>query len=302
MNHMQSLKFEHKLYTCIKEKMEEMQQHNMSWIEVLARHISFLFIRKLNNIHLQVQFLKRAVDILCQCRQTLMCTYVFAYYLRKNNQSLIFEANQKDLESATEKLSEYLERDITSENLADIKQKVQDKYRWMPFRTLKMIAPWSMWLIFYRSIILQILREATKSPIGPCSRGIRARLVVVHRVISAHIQKHIFLKFFKQLMNNEIIVVSACDSISMKRNTYCVRVNTPKEIHSRSARIEGRERGNKLLRDWLFSYHIFLQKRSRLFLSFFIHLFSFRVETHQIWVLRSRAWGVGGTKEFAYER
>lgn len=36
MNHMQSLKFEHKLYNCIKEKMEEMQQHNMSWIEVSA--------------------------------------------------------------------------------------------------------------------------------------------------------------------------------------------------------------------------------------------------------------------------
>lgn len=59
-----------------------------------------------------------------------MCTYVFAYYLRKNNQSMIFEDNQKDLETATEKLSEYLERDITSENLADIKQKVQDKYRY----------------------------------------------------------------------------------------------------------------------------------------------------------------------------
>lgn len=43
-----------------------------------------------------------------------MCTYVFAYYLRKNNQSLIFEANQKDLESATEKLSEYLERKFLS--------------------------------------------------------------------------------------------------------------------------------------------------------------------------------------------
>ncbi|CRK86900.1 CLUMA_CG000722, isoform A [Clunio marinus] len=110
MNHMQSLKFEHKLYSSVKLKMEEMQQHNMSWIEV--------------------QFLKKAVDILCQCRQTLMCTYVFAYYLKKNNQSMIFEDNQKDLESATEKLSEYLERDITSENLADIKQKVQDKYRY----------------------------------------------------------------------------------------------------------------------------------------------------------------------------
>jgi hypothetical protein len=35
MNHMQSLKFEHKLYASVKEKMEEMQQHNMSWIEVI---------------------------------------------------------------------------------------------------------------------------------------------------------------------------------------------------------------------------------------------------------------------------
>jgi hypothetical protein len=36
MNHMQSLKFEHKLYASVKEKMEEMQQHNMSWIEVIT--------------------------------------------------------------------------------------------------------------------------------------------------------------------------------------------------------------------------------------------------------------------------
>lgn len=124
MNHMQSLKFENKLYASIKDKMEEMQQHNMSWIEV--------------------QFLKIAVDVLCQCRQTLMYTYVFAYYLLKNNQSIIFEVrspfrdlfsrpapqdNQRDLESATEKLSEYLERDITQDNILDIKQRVQDKYR-----------------------------------------------------------------------------------------------------------------------------------------------------------------------------
>lgn len=110
LNHMQSLKFENNLYASIKLKMEEMQQHNMSWIEV--------------------QFLKKAVDVLCQCRQTLMYTYVFAYYLCKNNQSVIFEDNQKDLESATETLSEYLEREITSESLHDIKQKVQDKYRY----------------------------------------------------------------------------------------------------------------------------------------------------------------------------
>jgi ariadne-1 len=39
---MQSLKFEHKLYASVKLKMEEMQQHNMSWIEVnLERFKSF---------------------------------------------------------------------------------------------------------------------------------------------------------------------------------------------------------------------------------------------------------------------
>ncbi|GFO21343.1 E3 ubiquitin-protein ligase arih1 [Plakobranchus ocellatus] len=114
MNHMQSLKFEHALYQAIKAKMEEMQQHNMSWIEV--------------------QFLKKAVDVLCLCRQTLMYTYVFAFYLKKNNQSIIFEDNQKDLENATEQLSEYLEREISSEVLHDIKQKVQDKYRYCESR------------------------------------------------------------------------------------------------------------------------------------------------------------------------
>lgn len=76
MNHMQSLRFEHKLYAQVKQKMEEMQQHNMSWIEV--------------------QFLKKAVDVLCQCRSTLMFTYVFAFYLKKNNQSIIFEVQFKE--------------------------------------------------------------------------------------------------------------------------------------------------------------------------------------------------------------
>jgi ariadne-1 len=64
MNHMQSLKSEHKLHASVKEKMEETQQHDMPVIEA--------------------QLLKKAVDILCQCRPKLIYTYVFAYYLRKN--------------------------------------------------------------------------------------------------------------------------------------------------------------------------------------------------------------------------
>lgn len=106
-----------------------MANNSPKYISTGENKIIFLVQDIISSLVLQVQFLKKAVDILCQCRQTLMYTYVFAYYLRKNNQSVIFEDNQKDLESATEKLSEFLERDITSENLADIKQKVQDKYR-----------------------------------------------------------------------------------------------------------------------------------------------------------------------------
>uniref|UniRef100_A0A1Y1JWN5 RBR-type E3 ubiquitin transferase n=1 Tax=Photinus pyralis TaxID=7054 RepID=A0A1Y1JWN5_PHOPY len=119
MNHMQSLRFENKLYEEVQAKMDEMQDNNMGWIEV--------------------QFLKRAVDILCKCRQTLMYTYVFAYYLRKNNQSVIFEDNQKDLESSTELLSEYLERDITQENLPNIKQEAQDKYMYCNLRRIALL-------------------------------------------------------------------------------------------------------------------------------------------------------------------
>ena len=75
----------------------------------------------------QVQFLKQAVDVLCQCRQTLMYTYAFAFYLKKSNHTLIFEENQSDLEMATELLSEYLERDITKASISDMKVFVQDK-------------------------------------------------------------------------------------------------------------------------------------------------------------------------------
>jgi ariadne-1 len=52
--------------------MEEMQQtSDLSWIEV--------------------QFLKKAVDTLTQCRMTLKWTYAFAFYLSRSNETVIFE-------------------------------------------------------------------------------------------------------------------------------------------------------------------------------------------------------------------
>lgn len=48
----------------------------------------------------------------------------------------IFENNQADLEHATEELSGYLERDFSQTNgsLTEMKQKVQDKYRYCSIR------------------------------------------------------------------------------------------------------------------------------------------------------------------------
>jgi ariadne-1 len=52
--------------------MEDMQQNSdLSWIEV--------------------QFLKKAVDITVQCRTTLKWTYAFAFYLDKSNHTELFE-------------------------------------------------------------------------------------------------------------------------------------------------------------------------------------------------------------------
>lgn len=52
--------------------MQEMQiTSDLSWIEV--------------------QFLKKAVDITVQCRMTLKWTYAFAFYLKNTHETEIFE-------------------------------------------------------------------------------------------------------------------------------------------------------------------------------------------------------------------
>lgn len=77
----------------------------------------------------QVIFLKKAVQVLYESRRQLMFTYIFAYYVKSNNQKSLFEANQSDLESATEALSQYFEQDLTKDNADEIMHKVIDKSR-----------------------------------------------------------------------------------------------------------------------------------------------------------------------------
>lgn len=92
----------------MERKMTEMQQtSDLSWIEV--------------------QFLKKATDVLLQSRTTLKWTYAFAYFLERNNLAELFEDNQRDLEMAVEQLSEMLEKNVDPSGIIALKQQVIDK-------------------------------------------------------------------------------------------------------------------------------------------------------------------------------
>jgi ariadne-1 len=62
------------------------------------------------------QAIPKAFEVLQRCRRTLKFTYPFAYYLQRDNQAAVFEANQADLERATEILSGFLEGEFDVQN------------------------------------------------------------------------------------------------------------------------------------------------------------------------------------------
>ena len=75
-NHEQSAKLSVELYAKTEKKMEEMQiTSELTWI--------------------QVQFMKKAVDVVFKCRMTLKWTYAMAYYLALGNEKELFEDNQR---------------------------------------------------------------------------------------------------------------------------------------------------------------------------------------------------------------
>ncbi|KAH9859175.1 hypothetical protein C2E23DRAFT_716496 [Lenzites betulinus] len=107
-NHEQSAKLSMELYGKTEKKMEEMQMTSeLTWI--------------------QVQFMKKAVDVVHKCRMTLKWTYAMAYYLALGNEKELFEDNQRDLERAVEELSELIEAPIDPETIMALRQKVTDK-------------------------------------------------------------------------------------------------------------------------------------------------------------------------------
>lgn len=74
---------------------------------------------------IKVEFVKDAVEMLLQCRRTLMHSFIFNYFTTTDdNQIYIFEDNQKGLQTATENLSELMELGVTAENVHIKKEKI----------------------------------------------------------------------------------------------------------------------------------------------------------------------------------
>ncbi|KAL7753149.1 hypothetical protein RI367_001602 [Sorochytrium milnesiophthora] len=109
-NHEQSARLDQELYLKTERKMDQLQQSSdLSWIEV--------------------QFLKKAVDVVVAARMTLKYTYAFAFYLVRDNPTHLFEDNQRDLEMAVEQLSELLEKplELNRDKISELRQWVLDK-------------------------------------------------------------------------------------------------------------------------------------------------------------------------------
>ena len=116
LNHLKSFELEDKL----KEKIHLLKE------EFVAMGSYSLY---------ELRFMDQALETLKKCRQTLMHTYSFAYYLDSNNQQIIFETNQSDLESATERFSNYLENSIAiTENPKEVQLRVVNDSRYCESR------------------------------------------------------------------------------------------------------------------------------------------------------------------------
>ena len=111
-NHAKSLKLQKKLQLKVMEITQYMQE---------KASIGFA----------EAKFFDLALETLKECRYVLMNTYIFAFYIKRNNHLDMFENNQRDLEIAVEKLCSLLEQeDLSAMDIDYIKLRVQDLTRY----------------------------------------------------------------------------------------------------------------------------------------------------------------------------
>lgn len=92
-------------------------------------HSNIKLINSILSLALFYLQLKEALEVLCDSRKQLMLSYIFAYFVKPHQQEEIFEMNRNDLQSAVEKLTMYLNQDVTNDYAMDDAQKVYHNAR-----------------------------------------------------------------------------------------------------------------------------------------------------------------------------
>lgn len=109
-------------------KHETMQQSYRLNLEQFQTTTSYGTELELPAQVVKIDFVAAAVELLLQCRRTLMYSYVFSFFMTTiDNQMFIFEENLKFLEQYTEELSEVLENNLTAENWSSVKPNILDR-------------------------------------------------------------------------------------------------------------------------------------------------------------------------------
>lgn len=115
-------------FTFYNEKHETMHQSYKLNLRQFQSIMSYGTELELPEQMVKVDFVAAAVELLLQCRRTLMYSYVFSYFMTTiDNQMFIFEENLKFLEQCTEELSEVLEGNVTAENWNSVKPSILDR-------------------------------------------------------------------------------------------------------------------------------------------------------------------------------
>lgn len=112
----------------------QQHQHSLGFENALKERIRGIVLDSL-----ELRFLERAVKVLCDSRYTLMCSFVFAFYVHMCNDLLIFEDNQANFERGIEELADILERDHTPAQFLLMKPKIIDKFKFCEERRVDLL-------------------------------------------------------------------------------------------------------------------------------------------------------------------
>lgn len=112
----------------------QQHQHSLGFEKALKHRFRGIVLDRID-----LRFLEQAVSVLCDSRYTLMCSFVFAFYVHMCNDLLIFEDNQANFERGIEDLADILERDHTPAQFLLMKPTIIDKFKFCEERRVDLL-------------------------------------------------------------------------------------------------------------------------------------------------------------------